>query len=459
MIPLVRAPALFLLLLTSCGGKSTSVPDGGDADSDSDADSDADTDTGDVVHPDDEIFDPDVIHTYELEIAPEDWEWLNDNATLEQYVQGALLYDGEGGRERYENIGVRYKGGFGALQSCFDWLGRRTYAKLSIKVSFNEYDSAGRFHDLRKLQFHSMNKDPSQMRERIAYDLFRESGVRTARTAYARLFVNGEDLGLFVLVEQFDGSFTDRHFDPEGGDGNLYKEVWPMHGAEQPYVDALQTNEEVADVSGMTSFAAALAAAGDETFLDVLGEWTDLESMWNYVAVDRGLSHWDGITAWYCVGAGGAECFNHNFYWYEQESQDRMWLVPWDMDHSLTPSPWETYYDVPAWLEQVDDCSPTEIWPGVGVRAPSCDPLIDRIGRMGGGSGKGGWAEAGGRFLDGPFAEAKVLGTIDALEAQISDIVADDANGPGLTDFGAAVDELRALVPQLRARFETEIGR
>jgi hypothetical protein len=300
-----------------------------------------------------------------------------------------------------------------------------------------------------------MNKDPSQMRERIAYDLFREMGVRTARTAYARLWVNGEFQGLFVLVEQLDGSFTDRHFDPEGGDGNLYKEVWPMHDTEQPYVDALQTNEEAADVSGMLAFAADLAAAGDESFLETLGRWTDLESLWSYVAVDRGLSHWDGITAWYCVGGAGAECFNHNFFWYEEEGQDRLWLVPWDMDHSITPSPWETFYDVPTWREEVADCTPIAIFSGVGVRAPACDPLIERIGRI----GEPGWAAAGARFLDGPFGEQKVLDTIDSLEDQIAEIVAEDPNGPGSADFGAGVGELRRLVPELRAAFEAEIGR
>ena len=36
---------------------------------------------------------------------------------------------------------------------------------------------------------------------------------------------------------------------------------------------------------------------------------------------------------------------NHNYYWYEARSSDRMWLIPWDLDSSLTENDddFETY--------------------------------------------------------------------------------------------------------------------
>jgi len=295
-----------------------------------------------------------------------------------------------------------------------------------------------------------MNKDPSQMHERLAYDFFREMGVETARTAYALLNVNGEPQGLFVLVEQLDGRFTRRHFETEGGEGNLYKEVWPEHAEAQPYLDALQTNEDVGDVTKMVAFSNALAGATDETFLGVLGAWTDLDWVYAYLAVDRGISHWDGITAWYCIDAN---CFNHNFYWYEETAANRVWLVPWDMDHALTDSPWETWFGVPTWRETAS-CTPTTVFANVGVRAATCDPIIERLGRL----GYEGYAAAAQRFLDGPFQEAPVLAKIDSLEAQIEDLVAADSHGPGLSAWRTAVDTLRADIPHRRTVLTADAG-
>jgi len=414
-----------------------------DVDVDVDADADGDAD----VHPEDVLFDPEGIRTYDLEVDPEDWQWLNDNAREERYVPANLELEGE----RFEGAGLRFKGGFGALQSCFNIWGTRTCAKLSMKVSFNEYDRAGRFHGLKKLQFHSMNRDPSQMRDRLAYGLYAQMGVVAPRTAYAMVRVNGEDQGLFVVVEVMDGRFTDRHFEAEGGDGNLYKEVWPTSLDAQPYLDALETNEEAGDVSGMIDFATALAGVNDETFLDTLGAWMDLDALYAFLAVEIGISHWDGIVAWYC---NGGDCHNHNFYWYEEAQSGRMWLLPWDMDNSFALSPWEQIYSLPGWRTPAESCDPVAILFNVGVRPPTCDPLIERLGRLGADR----YAAAAQEFLDGPFGEEAMLAQVDHLDAQIAEIVAADPFGPGADAYDGAVTDLRASIPTLRARIEQDIA-
>jgi len=262
--------------------------------------------------------------------------------------------------------------------------------------------------------------------------------------------VNGEDQGLFVLVEQLGGRFTKRHFAGEGGDGNLYKEVWPTTLDRQPYIDALQTNEETADVSGMVSFAGALAAASDDQFMDTAGAWMDLDTLYAFLAVDIGISHWDGIVAWYC---SWGVCTNHNYYWYEESESRRMWLLPWDMDNAFVPSPLEVTWSVPRWNAPVDSCDPLPIFLGIGARPPTCDPLIERLGRL----GFDRYAAAAQTFLDGPFQPDAVLAQIDHLHDQIGEIVANDPFGPGADVFETSVDDLRANIPTLRARIEADI--
>ncbi len=77
----------------------------------------------------DYVFADDMLRTYELRIDPADWEWLNvgSNTLLEQYVRATLTFEGT----EYGPIGVRYKGGFGTLQGCFE-NGVRVCPKLSM---------------------------------------------------------------------------------------------------------------------------------------------------------------------------------------------------------------------------------------------------------------------------------------------------------------------------------------
>ena len=116
---------------------------------------------------------------------------------------------------------------------------------MQLKINWLNPDS--KFYGLKKIQLHSQNLDPSQMRERLAYWLFRAMGVPAPRSVHARVIVNGRYMGLFALTEEVDGRFTRENF--EDGTGNIYKEIWPldMHGlpfSEQTYLSHLQTNED-----------------------------------------------------------------------------------------------------------------------------------------------------------------------------------------------------------------------
>ena len=116
-----------------------------------------------------------------------------------------------------------------------------------MKVKINWEGREEKFFGLKKIQLHSQNLDDSQMRERLAYWLFREMGVPAPRSIHARLLINGEYVGLFALTEQIDGRFTRYNYDD--GKGNLYKEIWPITEnaqpqSEQTFLSNLKTNED-----------------------------------------------------------------------------------------------------------------------------------------------------------------------------------------------------------------------
>ncbi len=291
-----------------------------------------------TANPFDFVFDQSVVRSYDLTLAAQDWSWLNDNALLEQYVPASLLFDGAS----FDDVGLRYKGNFGALRFCHDQQGNRICDKLSFKLKFNHYDSRGRFFGLKRLNFHSMNGDPNKLHDALGYGLFREAGIVAPRTAFAELSVNGEPQGLFVIVEEIDDRLVAANFS-DGGEGNLYKEIWPEHEQADPYLLALDQTIPAADQPDVTlfrRFAGDLRAAGsdatnvDQAVLEVLQKWTEFDDLICYLAVDRFIDHWDGIVAWYCVEIGRTDgqvrpgpCFNHNYFWCQDAQSDRLSLL------------------------------------------------------------------------------------------------------------------------------------
>lgn len=383
------------------------------------------------------VFEPSEVHTYQLTLDPEVWAALQLDAREEAYAEADLVAAGRSlGR-----VGLRFKGSLGTLESCFEDDGTLRCEKLSMKLKFDEYVADQRFFGLKRLNFNSMLFDDTLMHERLAYRVYREMGLKAPRSAHARLVINGEDWGVFSLVEDVDGRFTDHHF--EGGDGNVYKEAWPGNADDELLADALETNEEVADHSGFLAFQSDLLAAPSGELAAVVERYLDVDATLAYLAVDQAITNWDGITAFYCFGDD--YCENHNYFWYQDQDgpEPRFVLIPWDLDNTFEASP---LTGVPGLFDGEDDCSIIYEAMGRSLRASSCDPLLQGLVS----SGPARYAAQLDRLLEGPFAPGVLQGWIDELEAQLTPEVATDARGPDLSTFEAAVGRLRDGVERRR---------
>ncbi|WP_205633159.1 CotH kinase family protein, partial [Enhygromyxa salina] len=376
------------------------------------------------------VFDQNELRTYELEIAPADWAQLNEDPTAEIYVPAQLHFEGQ----TWGPIGVRYKGGYGSLYWCFDGQGNQVCPKISMKLKFTEYTNGPLFHGLKRLNFHAMSGagggDTSKLHDRLGYNLFRDNGVIAPRAVHARLLINGELVGLFIVVEQIDGRFTDDRF-PADGDGNVYKEVWPVHQWEGAYLSALETNEDQdPSAAKMVAFASALAAGGDAGFNGVIEQWMDADALMRYIAVDRAIENWDGIVGLYGLPAG-----NHNFYWYEETLADRVWLIPWDLDRTFDyPNPIVTQYGTPVWNEAPGSCAGIPTFGGVNRYPAMCDDFIRRIVTQ----RHDEWTAAAQEFLNTLFTQEELDSRVDFYANQIDAAVQED---PDLARLAPQTDE------------------
>ena len=458
-----RAGLVFLIALCGCGetipdDTADTVPEGkddtGEADAGSD-DTDSETETEEEIAPPaclsvldptlaegdaQDLFDYDHVPTFDIYLPPEEWEFLIDDAVLEQYTEAEVCFEG---RRVGTTVGLRFKGSYGTLYGCFEG-GELVCPRLSMKLKFSEYDEDQRFYGLKKLNFHANRYDDSRMRERLAYDTYREMGIVAPRAAWAVVRVNGESLGLYGMVEQIDGRFTADRW-PDNGDANLYKEVWPPDSSGALML-GLRTNEEVGDVSGFEAFSEAIAAADESELLEVLGTYTDLDYWARYMAVDEAVLSYDGITYfWYSEGSH----HNHNYYFYE-DAPEHFTLIPWDVESTFWINP---DHAAPHWTVLPEDCDETyPYWGGEAV-APGCDPVFRALNQD-----HTAWHAASRELLDGPFALDAMIERIDRYEAFIGDEARAPETPTMYTTFDNAVQTMRDVIPNLRSRLEAIIS-
>ena len=295
-----------------------------------------------------------------------------------------------------------------------------------------------------------MERDNTKMREMLGYAMFRMAGVAAPRTAYARVTVNGEYLGLFLAVEQIDEEFA-RHSFPDGGKGALFREIWPQGKSAAAYETAMEFGNDKS-AAAMQRFDEDMIDSPIEEFLPLLKEWTDFKTLMKFLAVDRIIDNFDGYVGWYC---SPQPCFNHNFYWYKEAFSDRVWLIPWDLDSSFNyPSPIRTSYGMPEW-DVPPNCSFVKVFFGITGRPPSCDPFIHRLAQ----EAWHGYVEASRELLDGPFELEKLRGRIDQYSALIAETVAEDPNGPSAIAWETAVTKLKSDLGPMRAYIERKIAK
>lgn len=377
----------------------------------------------------DYIFDQSRLHTFELKLSEENLAKINSDPAAEEYVEGQLIFEGD----TIGPVGIRYKGSIGAFVGClsgFNWAnpsGSKRCTKLSMKIKVNWNGSDSRFYGLKKLQFHAMNLDDSQMHDRLGYWLFRQMDVKAPRCVHARLVINGEYNGLFALVEQIDGRFTRHNWDD--GKGNLYKEIWPLDSdgevqRESEFLAALKTNEdENPSVDLIKSFGEEAMNAEGDALKAVIAKWMDIDKIIAQAAVDRTIKHDDGPFHWYC---NGNTCSPHNFYWYEETGAQKLHLVPWDLDNAFenitNPNAVTNIRD--DWGEISNNCQPVGggIF-GLSQLSAACDQIVK------------GWTlyeeeydQAKDQFKNGPFSAVSVDGKIQEWSAQIQDATAEASN-------------------------------
>src|SRR4051812_22246582 len=153
-----------------------------------------------------ELFAAPRVHEIQITLSEEELKSLRSNPRT--YVSAAV----EVNRIQHEHVGVHLKGSVGSFRPIDD--------KPSLTLNFAKFGDSKNSSDLTKIHLNNSAEDPSFMNEFIGGELFRSAGMPVPHVSYARVRLNGRDLGLYVLKEGFTEKFLGRYF--ERTDGNLY---------------------------------------------------------------------------------------------------------------------------------------------------------------------------------------------------------------------------------------------
>jgi spore coat protein CotH len=170
----VKRGWLLGLLLAGCGGDS-----GG----------------GDSRDP----FNPSVLTTYELTLAPADWDALVADPFNNTWRRCTVVWQGE----TYADVAIRPSGERSRIPGN---------PKPSLRLEFDEFVPDREFHQYSTLKLDAMTHDRSMMRARLQYPYYEAAGVPAPKYVHCRLVVNGALKGLYGVEERIGREFLKKRF-------------------------------------------------------------------------------------------------------------------------------------------------------------------------------------------------------------------------------------------------------
>ncbi len=275
----------------------------------------------------DELFDDTQLHEIRLLVNSADWARLKADFSANTYYPADLEWRGV----TLRNVGIRSRG-----------LGTRNAFKPGLRVDMNRYASGQRFLGMRSVLLDNVYRDVSLIRERVSMKLFARFGLPVPRESHAKLFVNNEYAGVYVLTEELGEDFVRRVFKQTDSDepdkGTLFEYKWVEEwyfrylGAD---LDTYRTrfeartheNDSIVDLYGsIEELVRTVNEVPIERFVAEVGALVDLRQLMVYMGVEAFLADYDGL-----VGYKGMA----NFYLYRPEGSRQALFIPWDKDQTF----------------------------------------------------------------------------------------------------------------------------
>ena len=279
-----------------------------------------------------QLFDQAVLHEIAIEISQDDLALLDpptDDRVPVRVTVDDVTIDG---------AGLRLKRGFGQFQGLD--------GKPGFSIETDEFVDDLLLFDVDRFTLGNAIYDHSFVNEPLVYGLYEAAGIPAPRTALARVTVNGETFGLYVMRETIKKRMLAQHFvDPTG---NLYEAAGGL-GAPDMGLE-LRTNKSSGDTSDIAGVVEVVETASDEEFRAAIEQHVDVDKLLTYWALEALVGHHDGYA--YDLTAPGllpdaihppSNPYPNNFYVYHDPTSDRFVFLPHGADLTLGLGGWSSY--------------------------------------------------------------------------------------------------------------------
>jgi spore coat protein H len=195
-----------------------------------------------------------------------------------EYVAGELRLAGV----PFAKVGIKLKGAAGSFREIDD--------RPGFTVHLGKFGGDARFHGLKRFHLNNGVQDESRLCEWIGHDVFAAAELPAPRVAHAHVWLDGKDLGLYVLRESFDEAFLRRVFGH--ADGNLYDGGFCQDVDAPLEKDAGDGGDDHADLLALCEGCRGVDPTRDAQ----LAKLVDVPGFVDFMALESMLNHWDGYT-------------------------------------------------------------------------------------------------------------------------------------------------------------------
>ena len=266
-----------------------------------------------------DFFNPDVLQEVRLQIH--DWGRLKDHFSEDTYYPANLDWRGV----VVQNLGVRSRG-----------RSSRSPIKPSLHLDMNHYQDQT-FLGIKGFNLKANDEDASFLKERLSMLMFQRMGLPASRETHARLYINGQYAGLYLIVEEVHKDYLMRNFGEDKGylygynppeDRYQFEYLGPDPNSYSPLPFEPKTHETDPDPKPLEAMIRTINQASDSDFPSAIAEYLDLKMFVTHVAIETFVADLDCIL--------GDRLGMDNFYLYRFRGKNLSQFIAWDKDQAFS---------------------------------------------------------------------------------------------------------------------------
>jgi hypothetical protein len=265
------------------------------------------------------IFNDAIVPRVDIRIHPDSLlhMLLQENLRNDHEYPADFIWNDGVRSDTIQNVGFRLRGNTS-----------RVVPKKSFKIKFNHFGSP-KFYGLSDMNLNGEHNDPSLIRAKLTWDIFRMVGLEGSRSNHVRLYINGTYRGLYIHVEHTDNDYLRiRNKDTNGqlikcnyGVDLVYRGDEISAYRQEVYEAA--NNKSAPDYSRLPEFLKILNTPSDPDFQCKLDAVFDVDDFLKRLAVEILTGHWDNPV------------YNkNNAYLYFNPSKGKWELLSYDVDNT-----------------------------------------------------------------------------------------------------------------------------